>query len=118
VTVLLWILQIVLALAFGAAGVIKLSQPKEKLAGTMAWTEDFSATNVKTIGGLELLAAIGLILPWATGIAPTLTPLAALGLVAIQVGAMITHYRRKEMQMIPINAVLALLALLVAIGRF
>ena len=65
-----------------------------------------------------VLGAIGLIVPEATGIAPILTPIAALGLVAIQVGAIITHVRRKEAQVLPVNIVLLLMALFVAIGRF
>ena len=73
-----------------------MTQPKAKLQTTMGWVEDFSGGTVKAIGALEVLAAIGLILPWWTGIAPVLTPLAALGLAAIMVGAVITHVRRKE----------------------
>src|SRR5213078_4580016 len=97
---------------------MKLSQPKAKLAANMAWVEDFSDGTVKLIGGLELLAAIGLILPAWTGIAPFLTPLAALGLVLIMVGAAITHARRKEQQLIVINAVLLILAAVIVWGRF
>ena len=65
-----------------------------------------------------MLGAIGLILPQATGIAPILTPIAALGLVAVQVGAITVHVRRKETKVLPVNIVLLLLALFVAIGRF
>jgi uncharacterized membrane protein YphA (DoxX/SURF4 family) len=117
--IVLWILQILLALAFGMAGVMKLAQPKEKLAAAgMGWTEDVSPGVIKLIGALELLAAIGLILPAATGIAPILTPLAAVGLVLIMIGAAITHGRRKENQMILVNGVLLVLAAVVAWGRF
>jgi uncharacterized membrane protein YphA (DoxX/SURF4 family) len=84
----------------------------------MGWTEDFSAGTVKAIGALEILAALGLVLPAALGIAPVLTPLAALGLVLIMVGAAITHVRRKESQMIVANAILAILAVIVVWGRF
>jgi hypothetical protein len=65
--VALWIAQVVLALVFGAAGTIKLSRPKEKLAPNMGWVEDFSAGFVKFGGGIELLGALGLILPGPTG---------------------------------------------------
>ncbi|MET7337900.1 DoxX family protein [Nonomuraea sp. NPDC005650] len=117
--VALWIIAGLLALLFLGAGVMKLSQPKEKLAASgMGWTEDFSAGAVKGIGALELLAAIGLILPAALGIVPVLTPLAAAGLVVVMAGAAITHARRKEYQMIIANAVLLLLAAVVAWGRF
>ena len=84
----------------------------------MGWVDDFSAGTVKVIGGLEVLAAIGLILPGALKIVPVLVPLAATGLVLMMVGAAIAHARRKEAQLIPINAVLLVLAVVVAWGRF
>ncbi|WP_458112972.1 DoxX family protein [Arthrobacter sp. R1-13] len=115
----LWIIASVLALAFLAAGAMKLIQPKEKLAAAgMGWTEDFSPGTIKAIAGLEILAALGLILPAALGIAPILAPLAALGLVLIMAGAIITHARRRESQMVIVNVVLLVLAGAVAWGRF
>jgi uncharacterized membrane protein YphA (DoxX/SURF4 family) len=117
--VALWIIAGLLAAVFGASGLMKLIQPKAKLAASgLAWTEDFSSAAVKAIGGLELLAALGLILPAALDIAPILTPLAATGLVLVMVGAAITHARRKETPAIAVNAVLLVLAALVAWGRF
>ncbi|MFT4109851.1 DoxX family protein [Propionicimonas sp.] len=115
----LWIVAGLLALLFVAAGVMKLTQPKDKLASSgLGWAEDFSAGTVKAIGALEVLGAIGLILPAVTRILPILVPIAALGLVAIMVGAIITHARRKEPPMIGFNVVLLLLAAFVAVGRF
>lgn len=115
----LWIVAGLLALTFLAAGAMKLSQPKEKLAASgMGWTEDFSAGAIKAIGTIEILGAIGLILPPLVNIAPWLAPLAASGLAVTMVGAAVTHLRRKEPQMVGINVVLLILALLVAIGRF
>lgn len=116
--VTLWILQILLAAAFLAAGLTKVSQPREKLAARMAWVESTSQGAVKGIGSLEVLAGLGLILPAATGIAPILTPLAASGLVLIMIGAAVLHARRKEPQMVGFNAVLLILAAIVAWGRF
>ncbi len=98
---------------------MKLSQPKAKLvASGMAWTEDFSDGQVKGIGAVEVLGAIGLILPAATGIAAILTPLAAAGLAVTMVGAALTHMRRGEGSMVPINLVLGGLAVFVAVMRF
>ena len=114
----LWILQIVLAAAFGFAGIGKLTRPKEKLQERMGWVEDYSATTVKLIGAAELLAAIGLILPAATGIVPWLPPRAALGLVGVMVLAIPVHRRRHETPMVAVNVVLALLAAFVAWQRF
>jgi uncharacterized membrane protein YphA (DoxX/SURF4 family) len=116
--VLVWILQVLLALAFLAAGVMKISQPRNKLATNMGWVEDFSDNTVKLIGALELLAGIGLLLPAVTGVATVLVPLAAVGLALQMVLAALTHRRRGELQMIGINAVLLLLAVVVAWARF
>ncbi|MCA9926570.1 MAG: DoxX family protein [Anaerolineales bacterium] len=114
----LWVVQGLLAVAFLMAGFMKASQPKEKLAARMAWVEDFSAGNIRLIGILEVLAAIGLILPPITGILPWLAPLAAVGLILTMIGAARTHQRRGENQMIGTNVVLLLLAAFVAYGRF
>jgi len=117
--VILWIAAGVLAAAFLAAGAMKLTQPKEKLAQSgMGWTEDFSTGAVKAIGVLEVLAAIGLILPAALDIVPDLVPVAAVGLVVLMLGAVVTHLRRKESQMVVVNVVLIALAAFVAWGRF
>ena len=115
----LWILAGLLAAAMLGAGVMKLSQPKDKLAASgQAWVEDFSAGAVKAIGALEVLAALGLVLPAALGIATIFVPLAAAGIVALMIGAAVTHARRGEYPMIGVNAVLGGLALVVAIFRF
>ena len=116
--VVLWIIAGLLALAFLGAGLTKLVQPKEKLAATMGWVDDFSPGTVKLIGALEVLAAIGLVLPAALDVVPVLVPLAAVGLVALMVGAAITHARRRETPMIAVNVVLLVLAVVVAWGRF
>ncbi|MFQ5398858.1 MAG: DoxX family protein [Anaerolineae bacterium] len=116
--VALWVVQGLLALAFLMAGTMKVMRPKEKLAEKMGWVEDFSAGQVKIIGALEALGAIGLILPAATGILPWLTPTAAVGLALVMIGAALTYWRRGEYQMIAINLVLLLLAAFVAYGRF
>ena len=108
-----------LAAAFAAAGLMKLAQPKAKLAESgMAWTEDFSEGQVKLIGLVEVLGAIGLILPAALDIAPILTPLAAAGLALTMVGATVVHARRGEKSSMPVTLVLGALAAFVAVMRF
>jgi uncharacterized membrane protein YphA (DoxX/SURF4 family) len=118
--IVLWIVAGVLAAVFAGAGVLKLTQSKEKLAANqnMAWTEPFAPGVIKMIGLLEVLAAIGLILPAALDIVPVFVPLAAVGLVLMMIGAAVTHARRKESQVIVINVVLLALAAIVAWGRF
>ncbi|QKE83164.1 DoxX family protein [Arthrobacter sp. NEB 688] len=117
--IVLWVVAVVLALAFLAAGAMKLTRPKAALAESgLAWVEDFSPGAVKGIGAVEVLGALGLVLPAVTGIAPVLVPLAATGLALTMLGAAVVHGRRGETQMIGINVVLLLLAAFVAWGRF
>jgi uncharacterized membrane protein YphA (DoxX/SURF4 family) len=118
VNVVLWIIAGLLAAAFLVAGLTKLTQPKDKLAARMGWVEDFSPGVVKLIGALEVLAAIGLILPAALDVVPVLVPLAAVGLVVLMAGAAITHARRQEPQLIVVNVVLLALAVVLLWGRF
>ena len=113
-----WVLQVLLALAFLLAGVMKSTRPRQQLATSMGWVEDFSDNTVRTIGVLEVLAGIGLLLPAVTGVATVLVPLAAVGLALLMLLAALTHRRRGESQMIGINAVLLLIALVVAWARF
>jgi hypothetical protein len=112
-----WVVSGLLAVAYLGAGGMKLVTPKEKLGANMAWVEDFSAPIVKLIGAAEILGALGLVLPVLLGIAPVLTPIAAAGLVLVQVAAIIVHMRRGERMILP-NVVLLLLALFVALARF
>ncbi len=115
----LWSIAGLLAVASLASGAMKLARPKEKLAALgMGWVEDSSAGTVKAIGTLEVLAAVGLILPAALDIAPVLVPLAAVGLVLLMAGAIITHLRRHEARVIASPIALLALAVLVAWGRF
>lgn len=118
--VTLWAAATLLALVFLGAGAAKLAQPKEKLltSASMGWAETFSPGQIKTIGLLEVLGAIGLILPAAVNIAPVLVPLAATGLALTMVGATVTHSRRGEAQSVVVNVVLLALAVFLAWGRF
>ena len=115
----LWIIAGVLAAAFLAAGLMKITGKREQLLEKMPWVDDFSQGQVKGIGALEALGAIGLILPAATGIAPILTPLAAAGLALTMAGAVVVHLRRGDGfgAAVP-SLVLGLLAAVVAWGRF
>jgi len=116
--ILLWIAQVLLACAFGMAGVMKATQPIDALTQAgIAWASQVPLALVRFIGVSELLGAIGLILPAATKIKPFLTPLAALGLLTIMILAMAFHLSRGEIQATPINIVLGGLAAFVAWGR-
>jgi uncharacterized membrane protein YphA (DoxX/SURF4 family) len=115
----LWIIAIVLAVAFAGSGLMKLVVPKDTLVTAgQGWAQDYSQTNIRLIGLVEVLGAVGLVLPAALHIAPILVPLAAVGLALVMVGAIVVHARRKEPMNIAVNVVLIALAVFVALGRF
>ena len=116
-TVVLWIVQGLLALAYVMAGGMKASRPLDVLGKSMAWVRAVPPAFVRFIGVAEVLGAIGIILPLATGILPWLTVAAAVGLVIVQVCAIAFHLARGETQRLPMNAVLLLLAVFVVVGR-
>ncbi|MGH8777066.1 MAG: DoxX family protein [Jiangellaceae bacterium] len=115
---LLWVLQVLLGVAFVAAGVMHVGQSRERLLQRLPWVEDVSASTVKVIGTAELAGGLGVVLPAATGIAPILIPIAAAGLAVVMLGAIFTHFRRREPAGIAITGVLFALAVVVAWGRF
>ena len=115
----LWIVQGLLALVFGGSGVVKATRDRKRLFDEgITWVEDFPSGAVKAIGVLELMAAVGLVVPALTGIAPVLTPLAAVGIALLMIGAGVVHFRRGEFAFIGVIAVLFAAAAFVAWGRF
>jgi hypothetical protein len=120
VNLTLWIIASLLASVFLLAGGTKLVIPREKLARAPGggWVNDFSAGFVKTLGGVELLGAVGLVLPAALDVAPELVPLAAVGLATIMVGAAIVEFRRQESKHVLVNLTYLALIAFVVIGRF
>ncbi len=113
----LWVVQGLLAATFLAAGLMKATAPLEQLQASMPWVSGAMGPAVRLIGVVEVAGALGLVLPAATRVKPSLTPLAALGLTTVMVFASLTHLVRGEVQMLPITAVLAGLAAFVAWGR-
>lgn len=83
--ILLWILQILLAALFLFAGLMKLITPYEEMMKNPG--PRFPHWFFLFIGVCEILGGLGLVIPWATKIKPNLTPLAALGLLIIMIGA-------------------------------
>ena len=111
------VIQWLLALVFGAAGLMKLVMPKARLEANphMGWIAHVPAAQVKLLAVAELLGALGLILPVVTGIAPFLVRVAAACLATLMGGAVATHAMRREPAAAP--TVLALLAIVVATWR-
>ncbi len=112
--IVLWILQVLLALAFFAHGWMVLVPPAhliEQMNATM------STPFRIFLGVAEVLAAIGLILPGATRILPWLVTWAAGGLMFVMVSATIFHIARGEISGAVTTAVLLALLTFVAYMR-
>jgi uncharacterized membrane protein len=117
VNAVLWLLQIVLALAFLTLGLLTLLRSRERLLGVAHWVEDFPEPAVKAVGAVELLAAVGLVLPLLAGAAGVVVPVAALVLAVLAVGWIVTHLLRGEQDELAAPVLLLLAAALVAAGR-
>jgi uncharacterized membrane protein YphA (DoxX/SURF4 family) len=116
--VALWIAQIVLAVFFAGSGTAKSTMSRDRMLATgQTGIAMFPLPVVRFTAVMEMLAAVGLVVPWLTGIATFLTPLAAAGLCVVMVGAAWAHTRLHEPRNVAVNAVLFGLAAFVAVGR-
>ncbi|MFC7622009.1 DUF6223 family protein [Microlunatus sp. GCM10028923] len=116
----LFITSGVLAAGLLIGGAIKLIVPAETLAATRlgAWVRDVGATRLRYIGILELLAALGLVLPAGTGVAPILIPITAVCVGLLMIGAIVLHLRRREPLLAAAPLVYLAAAGFIAWGRF
>ncbi|XVQ16101.1 DoxX family protein [Spirillospora sp. CA-255316] len=101
-----WIVAALLAVFYLYAGGKKITQSQDRLRPMMGWVDTVPMPLVRLIGVLEVLGAVGLILPPLTGIASWVAIAAAIGLVLIQVGGIAVHVSRGEARLIWLNVVL------------
>ena len=117
--ILLWILQVVLALLFLFAGIMKLVVPADLLmANAPPGSTQFPAAFLKFIGLAETLGGFGLILPGIFRRQPGLTPLAAVGLTIIMIGAVVISVRDHGLMAGVTPLIVGLLCAFVAYGRW
>jgi hypothetical protein len=109
-----WIIAGLLAAIYGFGGMKKLGQSRDQLRPMMGWVDTMPMPRVRLIGLLEVLGAVGLILPPLTGIAPAVAIVAAIGLVLIQIGAFRLHLSRHELSDLPLNVLLLAMAVAAA----
>src|SRR4029079_14368358 len=116
----LWIVTLLLAAVALLGGATKTLVPKQKLARAHGGggTGDASAGFVKSLGLLELLAAVGLILPAVVDVAPVMVPVTATCWIALMIGAMITPGPVDQVKLVMPNLVYVALAVAIAVGRF
>lgn len=115
---LFWICQIFIAVVLapiGGATVLGLLQKASAKRGQPIGVPDGF---LRFVGAAELAGAVGVVVPWATDIAPWLTPLAALGLVPIMVGASVINVRRRTPGPLVLSSLILVSAVLVAWGRW
>jgi uncharacterized membrane protein YphA (DoxX/SURF4 family) len=113
----LWVVQVLLGAAFIAAGGMKVfAYEKYKAMSEKNGPSGLNHGLVTFIGLSEIAGAVGIVLPMAVNVAPRLSAAAAAGLATVMLLAVFYHVRRHEPPTAP--AMLFLLALFVAVGRF
>ncbi len=116
--VALWVCQALLMMIFAYSGILKVSQSREKLlAMGQTGAAVFPLPVLRFAAACELLGAVGVLVPWWTGIAPELTPIASAGFVVVMVGAVAAHARLYEPRNVAATSFLLLVAGFVAVGR-
>ncbi len=113
----LWIAQVLLT-GFFINGAVMKFQPIEKIASTVPWMGQVPEGMVRLLGVIDVLGALGLILPALLRIKPQLTPWAAVASIVLMLSAVIFHVSRGEAAVIWFNIAFAIVALFVAWGRF
>jgi hypothetical protein len=115
----LWVAQGLLVAVFGFSAAVKGTQPKQRVLRLgMSGVVNIPVPLMRFTALCEVFGVIGLVLPYATGIAPVLTPAAAIGLGMIMIVAAVIHLRLHEPLTAGGNVILLAMCLLVAIGRW
>jgi hypothetical protein len=115
----LWIGQALLAGIFLVSGTGKSTQSRERMLATGQTAAKIVPLPVMRVAGVsELIGVLGVILPWLTGVARVLTPVAASGFGVIMLLAMGVHGRLREPRNVATNVLILIVAVLVAAGRF
>ncbi|MFJ6789814.1 DoxX family protein [Streptomyces angustmyceticus] len=91
-----WIVAGLLASFYLYAGVVKVVRSRDLLRPMMAWVDRVPLPVVRGLGVVEVLGAVGLLLPPAIGLAPWLAPAAAIGFVLLQIGAITVHLTGRD----------------------
>ncbi len=114
--IVLWLAQVVLAVGMLGPGSVHAFR-YDRAIERLLWMTAVGKRGMAIIGILEILGAIGLIVPAVTGILVWLTPLAAALIALLMLFATVFHLRRGELRSIRITIVLLVIAALIAYGR-
>ncbi|ADB31839.1 hypothetical protein Kfla_2774 [Kribbella flavida DSM 17836] len=114
-----WIVSALLAVLFAASGVAKSTMSRDRLIATgQTGVAVFPMPLVRVVAGCEILGAVGLVVPWLTDTARYLTPVAAVGLGVVMIGAAAAHVSLKEPGPVAATVVFFAGCVFVAASRF
>ena len=114
--ILLWVLQVLAALMYGASGAMKVFM-FDKISGKVASFGALPREAWMTLGIIELVCVVGLIAPAALRWQPTLTVVAAAVLAIESLVFIAVHVKYNEMGSIVMSGVLGLIMAFIAYGR-
>lgn len=117
-SIALWIIAGIFAIAFTAGGIIKLTWSFDRYAAKLHWPADFSPGKVKFMGIVEVLGGLGLILPAFVAPIAGLVPVAASGMALYMSGAVTERIRRSEFKDLLGDLLFLAAMLFLAWGRF
>ena len=112
----LWVAQTAAALVFLTTGGVKLLVSRERLQRRLPRVVNAPVVAIKALGLAEVLGAVGLVAPGLVGVMPVLTPVAAVALFILMIGATVIHLRHRESPKAAVGV--GLLTLFIAVGRF
>ena len=115
--IVLWVVQVLVAIMFLMVGFMKAFQPLDQVAKSFKWVPSFPPAFVRFIGICEILGAIGILLPPLVHILPWLAIAAAVGFILAAGGGAVVHISRHEYSVIGVNIVLIILCIFVIYGR-
>lgn len=116
--IFLWVLQVLLAGMMLMAAYMKLTMSVSRLAAIYPWTGQVPAGIVRSIGVVDALGGLGLVLPVLLRVKPVLTVWAAGGILLLMLCAIVFHVSRGEVSVIGFNVGVIVVAGMIVWGRW
>ena len=113
----IWIAQGLTSILLFVGAFMKLTMPISELSINLKWTAESPKFMVRALGIIDLIGAVGIILPSLLKVKPKLAPIAALGTILLMVSAIVFHIIRNEASVIGFNFVMIVFATFVYWGR-
>lgn len=113
---MLWIAQSILAILLLSGAAMKF-MPVEKISVMMPWTGQVPVFLLRILGVVDLLGAMGLLLPGLLHIKPVLLIWASAGISILMLSAIVFHISRGEANVIGFNSICLVMAIFITMGR-